>query len=208
MTTLPNLAGVATQSLVSEIGTGSYKASYINWARTLQLLREHAPGWLPELIHADDGGLLHKVPVGACLLIRFRCADGSVTPAVPQAVMDNRNNAVPIEKITSRDITDTHRRGACMAAAFTFGLAYELWAKMPLETGFAGEQTPAEPPAPIDPWTPALRASGSKAANEGIEAYSAWWKTCDAEFRKAAAKTELHANYKLMAGNARMNEEA
>ncbi len=31
-----------------------------------------------------------------------------------------------------------------MAAAMTFGLAYELWAKMPLETGFAEH----EPEAP------------------------------------------------------------
>lgn len=50
--------------------------------------------------------------------------------------MDTRNAAIPVEKITARDITDTHRRGVCMAAAFTFGLAYELWAKLPLEAGF------------------------------------------------------------------------
>lgn len=149
--TLPNLAGVATKDLVEKIGTGKFSAAYINWSRTLHLLREHAPGWTANCITADDGSLLHKAPVGAYLLIQFVHTDGSETPAVPQAVMDHRNNAIPYEKITARDITDTQRRGTCMAAAFIFGLAYELWAKMPLESGYQGEEAPSEAPkaAPI-----------------------------------------------------------
>ena len=87
----------------------------------MALLREHAPDWQPELVHAPDGYILHQAPVGGYLMIRFRNVD-TVTPAVPQAIMDNRNAAIPLEKITARDITDTHRRGVCMAAAFTFGL--------------------------------------------------------------------------------------
>lgn len=135
---LPNLAGVATSDLVEKIGGGNFSASYINWSRTLHLLRTHAPGWLPEVVPNSDGGLLHAAPVGCYLLIRFRNGD-SVTPAVPQAVMDPRNNAIPHDKITARDVTDTHRRGICMAAAMTFGLAYELWAKLPLESGYADD---------------------------------------------------------------------
>lgn len=133
---LPNLAGVATADLVEKIGGGNFSASYINWSRTMNLLREKAPGWLPELVPATDGGILHAAPVGCFLLIRFRNGD-TVTPAVPQAVMDTRNAAIAREKITARDITDTHRRGICLAAAMIFGLAYELWAKMPLETGYS-----------------------------------------------------------------------
>lgn len=140
MTDFPNLAGVATSDLVEKIGSNKFAASYINWSRTLHLLRTHAPGWIPETIPSADGSLLHRAPVGAYLLIRFSHVDGSVTPAQPQAVMDNRNFAIPFEKITARDITDTQRRGACMAAAMTFGLAYELWAKMPLESGFAAPE--------------------------------------------------------------------
>jgi hypothetical protein len=136
---LPNLAGVATADLVEKIGAGSFSASYINWSRTLHLLRTEAPGWLPEVVPTSDGGLLHAAPVGCYLLIRFRNGD-TVTPAVPQAVMDHKNNAIPHDKITARDVTDTHRRGICMAAAMTFGLAYELWAKLPLETGYAEQE--------------------------------------------------------------------
>lgn len=141
MIDFPNLAGVATADMVEHIGTGKFQAAYVNWSRTMALLREHAPGWQPEMVTAPDGYVLHQAPVGAYLLIRFR--NGEVTtPPVPQAIMDTRNAAIPVERITARDITDTHRRGVCMAAAFTFGLAYELWAKLPLESGYAESETP------------------------------------------------------------------
>jgi hypothetical protein len=143
--TIPNLAGVATKDLVESIGAGSFKASYINWSRTLQLLRQHAPGWLVDTVPNAEGGLLHRAPVGAYLLIRFVHVDGTVTPAVPQAIMDNRNASIAYDKISARDITDTQRRGACLAAAMTFGLAAELWAKMPLENGWGTEDAPVAP---------------------------------------------------------------
>lgn len=133
---LPRLGGIATKDLVETIGTGSFKAQYINWSRTMEMLRQHAPGWMVEIIFNADGEPLHRAPVGAQLMLRFRHIDGTCTTEVPQAVMDHRNNSIPYDKITSRDITDTHRRGACLLAAFQFGLAYELWAKMPLESGY------------------------------------------------------------------------
>lgn len=151
MADIPNLAGVATNDLVEKIGGGNFQASYINWSRTMHLLRVHAPGWLPELVRAADGGIVHAAPQGAFLLLRFRHSDGTVTPEVPQAIMDARNAAVPLAKVTSRDITDTHRRGVCMAAALTFGLAYELWAKMPLESGYAGHPQEAAAVTKIGP---------------------------------------------------------
>lgn len=145
MPALPNLAGVATKELVETIGGSGFKASYINWSRTVNLLRENAPGWQPELVMTPEGGILHHAPIGGFLLIRFVHVNGATTPPVPQAVMDSHNKAVPFDKISARDVTDTHRRGVCMAAAFTFGLAYELWAKMPLESGFDGEPEGAPP---------------------------------------------------------------
>ena len=175
--TFPNLAGVATKDLVENIGTGKFKASYINWSRTMNLLRTHAPGWLPDYIPAEDGSLLHRAPVGAYLLIRFQnVVDGSVTPALPQAVMDHRNNAISFDKITARDISDTQRRGMCMAAAMTFGLAYELWAKLPLESGYAspGEEAPAAPKA-------ATKAPSAEVA-----------KASESSFREAALEKGVH----------------
>jgi len=182
--TLPNLAGVASKDLVEKIGSGSYAASYINWSRTMNLLRTHAPGWMVDYEPTADGKLLHEAPVGGYLMIRFRNIDGTVTPALPQAVMDNRNKAIPLEKITARDITDTQRRGMCMAAAMTFGLAYELWAKMPMESGYnAPEEAPAAPKAPT--------ASPSKAPSEP-KAAAEVAKASEATFREAALEKGVH----------------
>lgn len=145
MTEIPNLAGVVTKDLVEQIGGGKFSASYINWARTINLLHQHAPGWLVNYVTNNDGGLVHKAPgMGGYLLIGFEHVDGTSTPPLPQAVMDHRNNAIPYEKISARDITDTQRRGMCMAAAMTFGLGYELWAKMPLESGYAASEPEPE----------------------------------------------------------------
>ena len=173
--TFPNLAGVATTDLVEKIGTGKFQASYINWSRTMNLLRANAPGWLVDYVPTSDGAMLHKAPVGGYLLIRFVNIDtGAETPALPQAVMDHRNNAIPFDKITARDITDTQRRGMCLAAAMHFGLAYELWAKLPMESGYktdSGETAEAPKAAPTS--TPA------KGTAEAV-------KASEASFREAA----------------------
>jgi len=150
MNEIPNLAGVATKDLVEQIGGGKFSASYINWARTINLLHQHAPGWLVNYVTNSDGGLVHKAPgAGGYLLIGFEHVDGTSTPPLPQAVMDHRNNPIPYEKISARDITDTQRRGMCMAAAMTFGLGYELWAKMPLESGYAAPEPADEDTKPV-----------------------------------------------------------
>ncbi len=195
MNNLPNLAGVATSEMVEHIGTGKYAAAYVNWSRTMALLREHAPGWQPELVNSPDGYILHQAPVGGYLMIRFRNGE-TTTPPVPQAIMDNRNAAIPLDKITARDITDTHRRGVCMAAAFTFGLAYELWAKLPLESGYHDE--PAKPQRKeIDVF--AIVHSIAHAQNmESLKGhFTAAWQMLDGEDRERAKaaydtrKTEL-----------------
>ena len=195
MTNLPNLAGVATSEMVEHIGTGKYAAAYVNWSRTMALLREHAPGWQPELVNSPDGYILHQAPVGGYLMIRFRNGE-TTTPPVPQAIMDNRNAAIPLDKITARDITDTHRRGVCMAAAFTFGLAYELWAKLPLESGYHDD--PAKPQRKeIDVF--AIVHSIAHAQNmESLKGhFTAAWQMLDGEDRERAKaaydtrKTEL-----------------
>lgn len=182
MNELPNLAGVATEDLVERIGTGKFSAAYINWSRTMHLLRTHAPGWQPELVPAQDGYLLHQAPEGAYLMLRFRKGD-EVTMTVPQAVMDSRNAAIPVDKITARDITDTHRRGICMAAAMTFGLAYELWAKLPLESGYHHE----EPRAPEIDVQAILNSISSSETLEALQGhFKAAWQMLEGDNRTTA----------------------
>lgn len=164
-----NLAGVVTNDLVEKIGGGSFAASYINWSRTLQLLRQNAPGWTVETKEAADGGILFQAPVGGYLQLRVRHEDGTVGAWVPQAIMDNRNKAIPNDKISARDITDTQRRGACLCLAYSFGLGAELWAKMKLEAGWGVEEEGEAPkPAPTTTAAPVVAAAAK--ASEATEA--------------------------------------
>ena len=170
MANFPNLAGTATNDLIEKIGGGSFAASYINWSRTLQLLRSNAPGWTVETKEAPDGGILFQAPVGGYLQLRVLHEDGTAGAWVPQAIMDNRNKAISYDKISARDITDTQRRGACLCLAYSFGLGAELWAKMKLEAGWGveeGEETPK--PAPTTTAAPVV-AAAAKASEEVTEA--------------------------------------
>ena len=47
--------------------------------------------------------------------------------------MNHQNKPIEWDKITARDVTDTHRRCMCTAAAAHFGLAWQLWAKVEIE---------------------------------------------------------------------------
>jgi hypothetical protein len=138
----PNLGNVITAADVSRKGNGSYAADYVNWCRVGQLLRDHAPGWQFHLRSTPDGNHVWTAPNGTGYVVGYFVGpDGQETPDFPQAVMDNRNAPVAMDRITARDVTDTHRRCLCTAAAAAFGLAWQLWAKEPIED-------PHRPPQP------------------------------------------------------------
>ena len=127
---IPNLSGVADPKNVSQKGTGRFTADYINWARTLHDIREHARGWMPEMVEDINGNELHKAPDGsAYLMIRFRHEDGSTTTAIPHAIMDHKMLPVAGDKIGARDVADSFVRGACKSAAALFGYAWQMWSK-------------------------------------------------------------------------------
>lgn len=156
----PNLGCVITSADISTKGTGSYAAEYINWCRVAQLLREHAPGWQFHLQHAEDGSHVWRAPNGTGYVVgMFSGPAGETTPDFPQAVMDNRNAAIPFEKISARDLTDAHRRCLCTAAAATFGLGWQLWVKEPIEDPHRDHQQP-------QPTAPAPRPTNSRADQE------------------------------------------
>jgi hypothetical protein len=152
---IPNLAGVITKADVDTKGTGSYAASYVNWAKVAHLLHEHAPGWDFHLRPALDGNLLHQAPDGTAFVVgEFIGPEDERLASFPFPCMDHRNNPIQLEKVSARILTDTHRRAMCACAAFSFGLAYELWAKDPVEdphreeSAPKAESKPASKPAP------------------------------------------------------------
>jgi len=158
---LPNLAGVITLSDVKQKGSGSYAADYVPWAKVMQLLNEKANGWLPELIKDHNGDLVHKAPNNTgYLCIQF--VNGTYgTPVWTYAVMDNRNNAIAYEKISARDLADSHRRGICSAAAAFFSLGFELWARE--EVAAAEQKVEPQPEVQLQQSKPAGKKKGQPA---------------------------------------------
>ena len=146
----PNLGDVITTDDVSTKGSGSYKADYINWARTMHLLHLHAPGFQFALATAPGGGHVWKAPSGTGYVVGYfvNAAAGLTTPHFPQAIMDNRNNAIAFDKVTARDLTDSHRRCLCTASAAAFGLGWQLWAREEVENPHREEKKTKPTPAP------------------------------------------------------------
>ena len=146
----PNLGDVITTDDVSQKGTGSYKADYVNWCRTMHLLHVFAPGWQFALATAPGGGHVWKAPNGSGYVVGyFINSEGKTTPHFPQAVMGYKNDSVPFEKIHARDVTDTHRRCLCTAAAAHFGLAWQLWAREEVEDPMRPDEAKPAPAAKV-----------------------------------------------------------
>jgi hypothetical protein len=166
---LPNLAGVITLSDVKQKGSGSYAADYVPWAKVMQLLNEKANGWLPELLKDHNGELVHKAPNGTgYLCIQFTNGNYG-TPVWTYAVMDNRNNAIAYEKISARDLADSHRRGICSAAAAFFSLGYELWAREEV-AAVAAQKVDPQPEVQLQQSEPAAKKKGRPATPKGSSA--------------------------------------
>ena len=148
---IPDLAGVITKQDVDQKGSN---ASYVNWSKTLQLLRKHAPGWLLEVQENDGaesaGSFLFPSSKGCSVRVRYRHVSGFATPWVMQALMDFKNNDVSLGQAGDVAINKAIMRGACKAACVHFGLAYELWAKDPVEDAYDpsdSDKAPAKKPA-------------------------------------------------------------
>ena len=215
MTDYPNLGAVITQADVSTKGTGSYAADYVNWCRVTHLLHDHAPGWQFALKAHEQTGHVWKAPDGTAYVVGcFEHINGSDTPPFPQAIMDNRNNAILFEKVTARDLTDAHRRCLCTAAAAQFGLAWQLWAREPVENPHREEQakpalqqdTPKEPSQVQDtqpkrqikltPTTPAKESKVVFLSDEEVEEIKGWVKAYD---KRDDLITAFKKQFKIMA---------
>ena len=99
--------------------------------------------------------------------------------------MDHRNNAIPYEKISARDVTDTQRRGSCLALAYHFGLAAELWAKMPMESGW-GESAPEAAPESAPKAAPKTQTAPAAAPAAPVADTGGTSEPTEATFREAA----------------------
>ena len=109
---------------------------YCKWSRIAYYLNNHAKGWNFQLKLNSESptspsffDAVWKAPDGSgYLMCYFTDPQGGETGLFPYAIMDNRNNPIKIDRISARDVSDSHRRALAACAAFTFSLGYELWA--------------------------------------------------------------------------------
>ena len=133
--TLPNLAGVIkTSDLYKKM-----KFDYVPWAKTAQLLREHAPGWQfflkPSNPNGDIFSYVHSAPDNTGFLMGYfeHIETGKQTSPNVFAITDNANRPIQLERISCNSIQNSHRRCLCACACKDFGLAYELWAQIEID---------------------------------------------------------------------------
>ena len=128
----PNLESIIQPSDVYE----KAGRKYCKWSRIAYYLNNHAKGWNFQLKLNSESptspsffDAVWKAPDGSgYLMCYFTDPKGGETGLFPYAIMDNRNNPIKIDRISARDVSDSHRRALAACAAFTFSLGYELWA--------------------------------------------------------------------------------
>jgi len=129
----PNLAGEITKEDVKEKPTG-FRAKYMAWAKVSQIMNDKASGWDFHLRPTFEGKHVWEAPNGTgYLTCYFTGPEEDQTSDVLFAIMDTRKNPIKTEQITARNLTDNTRRAYCLACAFFFSLAYELWADEEIE---------------------------------------------------------------------------
>ena len=140
--TIPNLGGILTTGDLYKKGKFDYSA----WAKTAQRIRENAPNWYFALQPNSEGDFVWKTPNNTGLLMGYfqNVTTGIKLPLYPYAITEGANKPIPYEKISANDIQNSHRRCLCACACYSFGDAFELWARVEVKEEDQ-EQTPPPP---------------------------------------------------------------
>ena len=125
---IPNLGGSLTTGDLYKKGKFDYSA----WAKTAQRIRENAPNWYFALEPNRDGDFVWKQPDNSGLLMGYfqNVVTGIKLPLFPYAITNNYNTPIVYEKISANDVQNSHRRCLCACGCYSFGDAFELWARV------------------------------------------------------------------------------
>ena len=125
---IPNLGGILTTGDLYKKGKFDYSA----WAKTAQRIRENAPNWYFALEPNRDGDFVWKQPDNSGLLMGYfqNVVTGIKLPLFPYAITNNYNTPIDYEKISANDVQNSHRRCLCACGCYSFGDAFELWARV------------------------------------------------------------------------------
>ena len=136
-TQVPNLAGVIDPSdLFKKNGF-----DYVTWARIANYLHTKANGWQCALEPNEQGQHVWTAPNGTgYLMLYFVSPEGRHTTSFPYAITDFKNKPRATKDITATEVCNSQRRGFAAAAAYFFGLGYELWAKLEVEESVSEQE--------------------------------------------------------------------
>ena len=127
---IPDLSGLITKEDVNHINMGNRQIDYTSWAKITQLIKQNAPGWEFNLRQSESSNFVWAAPNGTGFFVcYFTSPEKEATADFPYPIMDHRNNPVKFAEISSRVLTDNHRRAFCACACFTFALAHEMWSQ-------------------------------------------------------------------------------
>ena len=173
----PCLDGVGKEEDTTTKGSGSFEATYTNWAKVLRYMRQYAKGWMVGYrTWVDDSGrerIAHPQDDGTAVVVVFwRAPEGSGflnTEDYPQPILRN-NKPVQLSQCSALMVTNALKRGWAASAGAYFGLFSELWSKDPLEDPYLNEELEKAPqPAPkggtpkVNGNTPTKQQSAAKA---------------------------------------------
>ena len=127
---VPYLGGELKKGETEKKGRFDYAA----WAVICNKLNNREERWQPGIRFNPDGLPYHICGNTAAVLIYFKEYEtGKETPDWFYPITDHKNNPIHLDKLTSWDINNGHKRGICSAAAGFFSLGFEIWAKKELE---------------------------------------------------------------------------
>jgi hypothetical protein len=151
--TIPDLSGLITKDDVNHINMGNRQIDYTSWAKITQLIKQNAPGWEFNLRQSESSNFVWSAPNGTGFFVcYFTSPEKEATADFPYPIMDHRNNPVKFSEISSRVLTDNHRRAFCACACFTFALAHEMWSQEEVrDTALKNTVTDTQPQPQGDP---------------------------------------------------------
>ena len=181
--TIPDLSGLITKEDVNHIEVktqrkdgswGSYNIDYTSWAKVSQLLKQNAPGWEFNLRQSESSNFVWAAPDGTGFFVcYFTGPENQQTADFPFPIMNHKNFPVAFKSISSRILTDNHRRAYCACACFTFALAHEMWSQEEVQdTALKNAVTNTQPlqkPKTEAPKTPAREPDIHKGFGERLD---------------------------------------
>lgn len=116
---------------------------YLSWANAWALLKTHYPDAQRKVYEHDHTGFNYFTD-GKTAYVKVGITVGGIEHIDYLPVMDFRNNAIPIEKVTATDVNKTIQRSTAKAIAM-HGLGLSLWTGEDVPEATTTTQVEAEP---------------------------------------------------------------